>query len=143
MRSYSDEIFGLMGGTVLCKSNEGEFCRISTKLYNISKKGNFRRYFDALIVPISFKFRANVRNFAWHLVPWTKKFRLKFRSGKRNFARNFFWESKISRNSSFGERNFVHQFVWGSKISCNFSFVRVDIKLNADEIKKSCAYNTF
>ena len=108
------------------------------KLCYISKKANFQRYFDALILPISFKFRANVRNFAWHLVRRTKKFRLKFRSGKQNFV----WESKISRNSSFGERNFVHHFVWGREILCTISFVRVDIKLNADEIK-SCAYNTF
>ena len=50
-----------------------------------------------------------------------------------------FWESEISHNSLFGERNFVHHFVWGSEISWNISFVGVEIKLNVDEINKSCA----
>ena len=48
--------------------------RISTKLCDISKKANFHRFFDAPIVPISLKFRANVRNFAWHFAPRTTKF---------------------------------------------------------------------
>ena len=81
---------------------------------------NFRRYFDAPIVPISLKFR------------------VKFRLRKRNFARNFVWESEISRNSLFGERNFVHHFLWRSEISRNISFVGVEITLNVDEINKSC-----
>ena len=61
----------------------------------ILKKVNFRRYFDAPIVPISLKFRAKVRNFLWHFVPRTAKFHLKFRLGKRNFAQQFIWGAKF------------------------------------------------
>ena len=76
--------------TVLCKIKESKFPRNLPKLCNISKKANFRRYFDTPIVHISLKFRANVRNFAWLFVPRTTKFRLKFRLG-----------SEISWNISF------------------------------------------
>ena len=86
---------GTFSFTVLCKSNESEFRRNLPKLCDISKKANFRRYFDAPIVPISLKFRANVRNFAWRFVPRTMKFRLKFRWGKRNFAQQFIWGTKF------------------------------------------------
>ena len=55
---------------------------MKAKLCDISKEANFHRYFDAPIVPISLKFRANVRNFAWHFVSWL---------------------SEISRNSLFGD----------------------------------------
>ena len=82
---------GTCSFTVSCKSNH------LPKLCDISKRANFRRYFDAPIVPISLKFCSNVRNFAWHFVLWTTKFR------------------------------------------GNISFVRVEIKLNVDEINKSCA----
>ena len=58
-----------------CKSNQSEFRWNLPKLCDISKKANFRRYFDAPIVPISLKFRSNMRNFAWHFVLRTTKFR--------------------------------------------------------------------
>ena len=48
---------------MLCKIKESKFRRNLPKLCDISKKANFRRYFDAPIVHISLKFRANVRNF--------------------------------------------------------------------------------
>ena len=85
------------------------------------------------------KFRANVQHFTWHFVPRTMKFRLKFRLGKRNFRQNLVWQSKISCNSCLGGRNFVHHFMWGSEILWNILFVGVEINLNKDEIKKSCA----
>ena len=91
------------------------------KLCDFSKKANFRRYFDAPIVPILLKFRANVRNFAWHFVPRTTKFRLKFRLGKQNF---------VSESATV---------YLGSEISWNISFAGVEIKLNVDEIIKNCA----
>ena len=78
--------------TMLCKIKER---RNLPKLCDILKKANFRRYFDAPIVHISLKFRANVRNFAWLFVPRTTKFRLKFRLGKRNFAQQFIWGVKF------------------------------------------------
>ena len=96
------------------RANFVEFRRNLPKLCDISKEANFRRYFDAPIVPISSKFRAGVRSFAWHFVPRTAKFRTKFRLRKRNFV----WESEISSTISserakfrapfrVGERNFV------------------------------------
>ena len=88
--------------TVLCKIKESKFPRNLPKLCDISKKANFRRYFDTPIVHISLKFRANVRNFAWLFVPRTTKFRLKFRA----------------------------TVYLGSEISWNISFVGVEIKLN-------------
>ena len=57
-----------------CKSNQSEFRRNLPKLCDISQKANFRQYFDGPIVPISLKFRSNVRNFAWHFVLRTTKF---------------------------------------------------------------------
>ena len=68
---------------------------------------------------------------------------MKFRLGKPNFARNFVCESKILRSSLFGEQNFVHHFLWGGEISWHISFVGVEIKLNVDEINKSCAKNNY
>ena len=70
---------GTCSFTVSCKSNQSEFRRNLPKLCDISKKANFRRYFDAPIVPISLKFRSNVQNFAWHFVLRTTKFRGTFR----------------------------------------------------------------
>ena len=81
--------------TVLCKINESKFRRNLPKLCDTLKKANFRRYFDAAIVPISLKFGANVRNFAWHFVPRTTKFRLKFCLGKRKLAQQFIWGEKF------------------------------------------------
>lgn len=85
------------------RGNFAEFPQNVPKLYIILKKANFRRHFDARIVPISLKFCANVRNFALDFVPRTTKFHLKYRLG--------------------------------SEISWNISFVRVDMKLNVDEIR--------
>ena len=65
---------GTCSFTVLCKSNESKFRGNLPKLCGILKKANFCRYFHAPIIPISLKFRANVRNFAWHFVPRTTKF---------------------------------------------------------------------
>ena len=93
--------------TVSCKSNQSEFRRNLPKLCDISKKADFRRYFDAPIGPISLKFRSNVRNFAWHFVLRTTKFRT--------------------------------TVYLGSEILWNISLVGVEIKLNVDEINKSCA----
>ena len=93
--------------TVSCKSNQSEFRRNLPKLCDISKKANFRRYFDGTIVPMSVNFRSNVRNFAWHFVVPTTKFRT--------------------------------TVYLGSEIPRNISFVGVEIKLNVDEINKSCA----
>ena len=76
--------------TVLCKIKESKFQRNLPKLCDISKKAIFRQYFDAPIVHISVKFRANVRNFAWLFVPRTAKFRATFYLG-----------SEISWNISF------------------------------------------
>ena len=81
--------------TMLCKIKESKFRRNLPKLCDISKKVNFRRYFNAPMVHISLKFRANVRNFTWLFVPRTTKFRLKFRLGKRNFAQQFIWGVKF------------------------------------------------
>ena len=71
---------GTCSFTVLCKSNESKFQRNFPNLCDISKKANFRSYYDAPIVPISLKFRANARNFSWHFVSWMSKFGLKFHS---------------------------------------------------------------
>ena len=65
---------GTCSSTVSCKSNQSEFRQNLPKLCDISKKANFRRYFDAPIVPISLKFCSNVPNFTWHFVLRTTKF---------------------------------------------------------------------
>ena len=95
-------VSAMISQTVQCKSKERKVRRKLPKLCDISKKVNFRRYFDALIVPISLKFLADVRNFAWHFVPQTTTFHLKFHLCTQNFAQDFVWESEISHNSSFG-----------------------------------------
>ena len=110
--------------TVLCKSNESEFRRIFQQslpiLCDILKKVNFCPYFDAPIVPISLKLCGNVLNFAWHFVQRTMRIN--------------------SHEISFGKAKFRQQSIWGgSEISWNMSFVGVEVKLNLDEINKSCA----
>ena len=62
------------------RANFVEFRGNLPKLCDISKKANLRRYFEALIVFVWLKFRANVWNCAWRFVPRTTKFRLKLRS---------------------------------------------------------------
>ena len=60
--------------TVLCKSNDSEFRRISTKFYEILRKSaKFRgeRIFGeisvaSIVSPLT-KFRADVRNFTWQI----------------------------------------------------------------------------
>ena len=64
----------VMVGTVLCKSNDSEFRRISTKFYEILRKSaKFRgeRIFGeisvaSIVSPLT-KFRADVRNFTWQI----------------------------------------------------------------------------
>jgi len=115
---YSKEKFSL-NSTVLCKSNESEFQGNLPKLCVISKEAKFCRYFDEPIVPISLKFHANVRNFAWHFVP-----RWKFHLRKRNFVQQFIthmhwilkWFLSISKQATFvptaGRFSLVASFYW-------------------------------
>ena len=50
------------------------------------EKSEFSSIFRCTYCSHIIEIRANVRNFAWHFVPRTTKFRSKFRLGKRNFA---------------------------------------------------------
>ena len=92
---------GTCNFTVSCKSNQSEFRRNLQKLCNISKKANFRRYFDAPIVPISLKFRSNVRNFAWHFVLRTTKFHTTVYFGERNSVEHFVCWSRNQTECGF------------------------------------------
>ena len=66
--------FCTLADTVLCKSNDSEFRRISTKFYEILRKSaKFRgeRIFGeislaSIVSPLT-KFRADVRNFTWQI----------------------------------------------------------------------------
>ena len=72
--SYLGKTLYEMIGTVLCKSNDSEFRRISTKFYEIlCKSAKFRgeRIFGeialaSIVSPLT-KFRADVRNFTWQI----------------------------------------------------------------------------
>ena len=121
--------------TVLCKSNDSEFRRISTKFYEILRKSaKFRgeRIFGeislaSIVSPLT-KFRADVRNFTWQ-IRWRwqnsfeislvgAKFRSKFRKWERNFKRNFASGCEISNeisNTSFVWAKFRTKISFGDR----------------------------
>ena len=116
--------------TVLCKSNDSEFRRISTKFYEILRKSaKFRgeRIFGeislaSIVSPLT-KFRADVRNFTWQ-IRWRwqnsfeissvgAKFQTKFRKWVRNFKLNFQHFVCVSEISN-------ENLVWRSKFRSPF-----------------------
>ena len=79
--------------TVLCKSNESEFRRNLTKLCDISKEANFRRYFDEKSTQLLFRYYGNFVQMSEisHGIPFEissgeAKFRATFHVGQRNFV---------------------------------------------------------
>ena len=83
--------------TVLCKSNESEYRRISANFGDISMKSQRNHCSDIIAISCRYaKFRM--------------AFRSKFRLGKQNFGQHFVSGSEISCDISFGGAKFRATF---------------------------------
>ena len=78
--------------TVLCKSNESEYRRNLTKLCDISKEANFRRYFNEESTQPLFRYYRNFvqmreisHGISFEISSGEAKFQATFRVGERNF----------------------------------------------------------
>ena len=106
----SDQKKTILRLTVLCKSNESEFRRISTKFAEIV------RYFEGS--EFSAIFRCTYCSHIIEISCRRAKFRMAFCSTDSEISHKIsFKKAKFRAPFCLRERNFVHHFVWESEIS--------------------------